>query len=75
MLYSDNHVHNSAEVTDDLSKCRIKEVEKPQVDRSCGIPMTRLPIQVPQTIQGLDFSMIARKFAEFCLKADDLFLT
>ncbi|KAH7522404.1 mitogen-activated protein kinase 15 [Ziziphus jujuba] len=52
VLYSDNHVHNSAEVTDDLSKCRIKEVEKPQVDRSCGIPMTRLPIQVPQTIQG-----------------------
>lgn len=64
VLYSDN-IHNSAEVTDDLSKCCIKEVEKPQVDRSCGIPMTRLPIQVPQTIQGLDFSMIASNFAEF----------
>ncbi|XP_024025902.1 mitogen-activated protein kinase 15 [Morus notabilis] len=53
VLYSDNNsVQTSAEVTDDLSKCCIKEVEKPQVDRSCGIPMTRLPIQVPQNIQG-----------------------
>ncbi|POO02305.1 Serine/threonine protein kinase [Trema orientale] len=52
VLYSDNSVQNSAVVTDDLAKCSIKEVEKPQVDRSCGIPVTRLPIQVPQTIQG-----------------------
>lgn len=54
VLYSDNNnsVQNSAEVIDDLSKCSIKEVEKPPVDRSCGIPMTRLPIQVPQNIQG-----------------------
>lgn len=55
--YSDNNsVQNSAEVADDLSRCCIKEVEKPQVDRSCGIPMTRLPIQVPQAIQGLHLS-------------------
>ncbi|KAM6545326.1 hypothetical protein CsatB_026062 [Cannabis sativa] len=53
VLYSDNSVQNSAVVTDDLAKCSIKEVEKPQqVDRSCGIPGTRLPIQVSQTIQG-----------------------
>ncbi|GMN46569.1 hypothetical protein TIFTF001_015746 [Ficus carica] len=54
VLYSDNNnsVQNSAEVTDDLSKCSIKEAGKPPVDRSCGIPMSRLPIQVPQNIQG-----------------------
>ncbi|RVX21876.1 Mitogen-activated protein kinase 16 [Vitis vinifera] len=38
VLYSDNSLHNSAEVADDLSKCCIKEVEKPHMDRSCGIP-------------------------------------
>ncbi|XP_065863449.1 mitogen-activated protein kinase 16 isoform X1 [Euphorbia lathyris] len=52
VLYSDNHIQSSVEVTNDLSKCSIKEVEKPQVDRSCGIPMTRLPLQVPQSIQA-----------------------
>jgi len=53
VLYSDNTIQNSAEVTNDLSKCSIKEIEKPHVDRSGGIPMTRLPLQVPQSIQGL----------------------
>ncbi|KAL5541701.1 hypothetical protein UlMin_009411 [Ulmus minor] len=52
VLYSDDSVHSAAEVANDLSKCSIKEVEKPQIDRNSGIPMTRLPIQVPQTIQG-----------------------
>lgn len=52
MLYSDNSVQNSAEVADDLSKCSIKEIEKSDRDRSCGIPMSRLPLQVPQSIQG-----------------------
>ncbi|WCJ23659.1 mitogen-activated protein kinase 16 [Euphorbia peplus] len=52
VLYNDNAVQSSAEVTNDLSKCSIKEVERPQVDRSCGIPMTRLPLQVPQSIQA-----------------------
>ncbi|KAL2922001.1 Mitogen-activated protein kinase 16 [Bienertia sinuspersici] len=52
VLYSDNSVHGSAEVADDLSKCRIKEVEKPHVDRNGAIPMTRLPLQVPQNVQG-----------------------
>ncbi|KAM1191955.1 hypothetical protein EV1_012461 [Malus domestica] len=50
--YSDNQVQHSTDVTDDLSRCCIKEVEKPQTDRSSGIATTRLPIQVPHTIQG-----------------------
>ncbi|KAK6930052.1 Protein kinase domain [Dillenia turbinata] len=52
VLYSDNTVQSSAEVANDLSKCSIKEVEKPNAERSSGIPMTRLPLQVPQSIQG-----------------------
>ncbi|XP_023000160.1 mitogen-activated protein kinase 15-like [Cucurbita maxima] len=52
VLYSDNMVQNSAQVVNDLSKCSIKEVERPQVDRTCNIPSTRAPIQVPQSIQG-----------------------
>ncbi|XP_038705501.1 mitogen-activated protein kinase 15-like [Tripterygium wilfordii] len=52
VLYSDNSVHNSAEVMNDLSKCCIKEKEKPRMDRSSGIPTTRLPLQVPQSIQA-----------------------
>ncbi|KAK3189939.1 hypothetical protein Dsin_029500 [Dipteronia sinensis] len=48
VLYSDNSAQNPAGVTDDLSKCSIKEIEKPQMDRTSGMPMTRLPIQVPQ---------------------------
>ncbi|CAN4113490.1 unnamed protein product [Withania somnifera] len=53
VLYSDNSVQNPVEVANDLSKCSIKEGEKPQVDRSSMIPMTRLPLQVPQNVQGL----------------------
>lgn len=45
-------MHNSAQVANDLSKCSIKEVERPQVDRTCNIPLSRVPIQVPQSIQG-----------------------
>ncbi|KAH9620642.1 hypothetical protein KSS87_002948, partial [Heliosperma pusillum] len=48
VLYSDNSVHGSAEVTDDLSRCHIADVEKPFVDRNGAIPMGRLPLQVPQ---------------------------
>ncbi|KAH0992374.1 hypothetical protein GBA52_003857 [Prunus armeniaca] len=44
VLYSDNTVQHSTEVADDLSKCCIKEIEKPQIDRSSGIPTTRLPV-------------------------------
>lgn len=61
MLYSDNSIQNTAEVADNLSKCSIKEVEKPNVDRGGGVPVTRLPIQVPQTVQGLmiDLSILS----------------
>ncbi|MFQ6628177.1 hypothetical protein Gotur_006689 [Gossypium turneri] len=52
VLYSDNSVQNSTDVTDNLSKCSIKETEKPQTERSFPIPMSRLPPQVPQSIQG-----------------------
>ncbi|GMH08385.1 hypothetical protein Nepgr_010225 [Nepenthes gracilis] len=48
LLYSDNPVQSSTEVIDDLSKCHIKDVEKPDN----AIPMTRLPLQVPQNTQG-----------------------
>lgn len=53
MLYSDNEKQNMAVVADDLSKCRIREVEKPAIDKNGGIPMTRLPLQAPQNIQGV----------------------
>ncbi|KAG2721662.1 hypothetical protein I3843_02G077800 [Carya illinoinensis] len=53
VLYSDSAVQNSAEVADDLSKCSIKEIEKSHTDRTCGIPMTQLPLQVRQSIQGV----------------------
>ncbi|KAJ6355876.1 hypothetical protein OIU78_004076 [Salix suchowensis] len=48
VLYSDSTVQNSAEVANDLSKCSIKEIEKPHVDRSGRMPMKRLPLQVPR---------------------------
>lgn len=59
MLYSDNKIHNTSEVADDLSKCCLKEVERQPVDRSNVIPMSRLPLQAPQNIQGMmiDFYM------------------
>ncbi|XP_027330197.1 mitogen-activated protein kinase 15 [Abrus precatorius] len=53
VLYSDNSRQNVAEIADDLSKCSIKEVKKPAVDRTGGIPMSRLPLQAPQNIQGV----------------------
>ncbi|CAK9173681.1 unnamed protein product [Ilex paraguariensis] len=52
VLYSDNSTPNSAEVTNDLSKCTIKEAQKKNVDRTSGIPLTSLPLQVPQSIQA-----------------------
>ncbi|KAH1243728.1 Mitogen-activated protein kinase 16 [Glycine max] len=59
VLYSDNSRQNMAEVADDISKCIIKEVEKPAMDRTGGIPMTRLPLQAPQNIQGVMTDRIA----------------
>ncbi|KAJ4956514.1 hypothetical protein NE237_013297 [Protea cynaroides] len=52
VLYSDSTALQSAEVTDDLARCSMKEIEKPLSDRSCGVSMTRVPSQVPQRIQG-----------------------
>ncbi|XP_021680413.2 mitogen-activated protein kinase 15 isoform X2 [Hevea brasiliensis] len=52
VLYSDNTVQNSLEVSNDLYKCSIKEIGKPHMDQNGGIPMTRLPLHVPQSIQG-----------------------
>ncbi|XP_028761167.1 mitogen-activated protein kinase 15 isoform X2 [Neltuma alba] len=53
VLYSDNSAQSPAEVAEDLSKCCIKEVEKPPVERTGGIPLARLPAQVPQNMQGM----------------------
>lgn len=53
MLYSDNSRQNTAEVVDDLSKCVIKEVEKPAVDRTGGVPMNKIPFHAPQNMQGV----------------------
>lgn len=52
-------MQNTSEVADDLSKCCIKEVEKQPIDSSSAIPMSRLPLQAPQNIQGvmIDFSI------------------
>ncbi|KAL5097287.1 hypothetical protein RYX36_001614 [Vicia faba] len=67
VLYSDNTMQNTAEVAEDLSKCCIKEVEKPPVDRSSAIlPMTRLPLQTPQNIQGLITNLSMYKLAVKC---------
>ncbi|KAI3880355.1 hypothetical protein MKW92_044160 [Papaver armeniacum] len=53
VIYSDNTIQHPPEVTEDFSKCCIKEVEKPQLDsRSYGISMTGGPLQVPQRVQG-----------------------
>lgn len=67
MLYSDKTIQNTEGVAEDLSKCSIKEIEKPHVDRNRGIPMTRLPLQVPQIIQGLNvYYLISILFDEPC---------
>jgi hypothetical protein len=56
-------MHNTAEVADDLSKCCIKEVEQQPVDRSSAIlPMTRLPLQAPQNMQGLMTIVFLHRF-------------
>lgn len=46
-------MQNSAEIANDLSKCSIKEVEKTHIDRTSGVPMSRLPLQVSPSIQGM----------------------
>lgn len=56
VLYSDP-VRSSAEVTENLSKCSIKESQKPHVERNGGFHATSLPIQVSQSDQGTAFSV------------------
>ncbi|KAF6135936.1 hypothetical protein GIB67_006828 [Kingdonia uniflora] len=55
VLYSNNTVQTSTEVTNDFTKCSIKAIDnsQPQPERSSGIPMTRSPLQVPQRTQGV----------------------
>jgi hypothetical protein len=58
VLYSDDNnpavaQQSSVEVTDGLSKCSIRDTERPRgADRNAQVPMSRVPINVPQTIQG-----------------------
>ena len=54
MLYSNDTAHGVAEVTNDLTKCCIKDGERSHTDKTPGIPVTRPPIQVPQNIQGFN---------------------
>lgn len=44
-------MQNSMDITEDFSKCLIKEAEKPKPE-NCMVPMTRAPLQVPQRAQG-----------------------
>ncbi|KAL3634564.1 Mitogen-activated protein kinase 16 [Castilleja foliolosa] len=52
VIFSDNSNQSSVDVANELSKCSIKQAEKPQVDRASLLPMTRLPVQVPHSIQA-----------------------
>lgn len=52
VLYSDNAVQNSVEVSDNLAKCSISDSDKSHPDRNGVIPMARVPLQVPQRAQG-----------------------
>nr|GEU66794.1 mitogen-activated protein kinase 15 [Tanacetum cinerariifolium] len=50
VLYPKETAQATAEVTNGLSKCSIKEVGKQYMTNP--MPMTRLPLQVPQSVQG-----------------------
>ncbi|GFQ02161.1 mitogen-activated protein kinase 16 [Phtheirospermum japonicum] len=52
VIFSDNSNQSSVDVANELSKCSIKQAEKPQMDRASLLPMTRLPVQVPHSIQA-----------------------
>ncbi|KAK4266427.1 hypothetical protein QN277_027350 [Acacia crassicarpa] len=49
VLRSDNSIQNTAEVADNLSKCSIKEMGKPPIDRTTAVPAARLA----QNVQGV----------------------
>ncbi|VFQ60181.1 unnamed protein product [Cuscuta campestris] len=48
VLYSDNSMQNTTDIANGLSRCSIKDGDKSFMDRSSEVPMTRLPLQVPQ---------------------------
>lgn len=51
IFYSNDTAQTPSEVAEDLSKCSIKEVERqPQLNGE--IPVTRVPLHVPQRFQG-----------------------
>ncbi|KAL6535340.1 Mitogen-activated protein kinase 16 [Orobanche minor] len=52
VIYSGNSNQSTTDAANDLSKCSIKQAEKPPVDRASVLPMTRLPVQVPHIIQA-----------------------
>ncbi|XP_078161996.1 mitogen-activated protein kinase 15-like [Carex rostrata] len=51
VLYSDRPAQNSPDITEDMSKCLIKDPKKPP-ETSNQVPLTRVPIQVPQGTAG-----------------------
>ncbi|KAG1338452.1 putative Serine/threonine protein kinase [Cocos nucifera] len=51
VIHSDNKMLSSMGITEDSSKRLIKESEKPKPE-NCMVPMTRVPLQVPQRVQG-----------------------
>lgn len=65
----------STELANDLSKCSIKEDEKPQVDGSFVVPSTQFPVQVPsQNIQGMLFK-VNLDVASFFMCRDPYYVT
>ncbi|XP_059650275.1 mitogen-activated protein kinase 15-like isoform X2 [Cornus florida] len=52
VLYSDSSTQNTEEITNNFSNVCIKEVAKPSVEERGGVPVTRLPLQVQQSVQG-----------------------
>ncbi|RWR95362.1 mitogen-activated protein kinase 15-like protein isoform X1 [Cinnamomum micranthum f. kanehirae] len=53
VFHSESTSQNLVNVAEVLSKCSIKESEKPQPARNYGIPIARVPLQVPQRVQGV----------------------
>ncbi|KAJ1688572.1 hypothetical protein LUZ63_019962 [Rhynchospora breviuscula] len=51
VLYSDRPAQKSPDITEDLSKCLIKDAEKPP-ETSNEVPLSRVPVPVPQDPQA-----------------------
>ncbi|KAL6526533.1 Mitogen-activated protein kinase 16 [Orobanche gracilis] len=52
VIYSGNSNQSTTDAANDLSKCSIKQSEKPHADRASVLPLTKLPVQVPHIIQA-----------------------